>query len=372
MLASLSPLIVRGVIDNTVRGHVTLQLWGIDGGEPLEYALEGNCLQDIAGCRVAFTNNAHVAEQQQEHPVLRRMRADRRPVLLGDFTLSRRVPERDNRRALCNMLSLELFPGTEMRILIESSDFTYDLSLPQWQMTWEEANLQALENMEHLRAHVAVNRSQFCGPAMADIRESGFPACVWDTRLNYAEAGMAIFPTVQEKYRYSRTRRSDEAFVMGRTDILEQQAMEDEAHLPPDAAEQAHEWEVTDFLEPEYARAVKRAMHHPLFTATSRMTGIVQKQLMQQGNGRPVSQEAERFINGYAAIVSHILATILLTKQKQFSTELAMRRLHILSSRISALPTLFDNPAGQETALIREAAGALISQLDDFSGTLQA
>ena len=44
MLALITPLITRGVIDNTSRGVTHLTLWGIDGGEPidftyLEYAL---------------------------------------------------------------------------------------------------------------------------------------------------------------------------------------------------------------------------------------------------------------------------------------------------------------------------------------------
>lgn len=370
MLASLSPLISRGVIDNTVRDIVQLRLWGADSGEALDFVLEGNCLPDIAGCRVNFTNRRCIPALKEEHPVLKRLRAETQRTLIGDITLSRRQPEPDNRRALQNILSVEFFIGTELRVLIESDDFEYDLSLPQWQMSWAESNAQALLNMENLRAHVAENVSHFCGPALADIKASGFPACKWDLRLNRAEAGMAIFPTIEEKYRFSPRRRAELAYVMGRTDILGNMAQEDEAHLPPDPAAEQRAWEVVDFLEPEYARSVKRAMHHPLFMETSRMTGLVQTRLMK-ANGQPQSKEAERFISGYAALVSHILATILLTRQREFNRDLALQRLTLIARRVGDLPALFDNPMGENNALIREATAALVTKLEDFSATLQ-
>lgn len=371
MLASLTPLISHGVIDNTTRDIVTLRLWGVDGGEPMEFLMQGNCLADIAGSRVSFTNRAHVAPLRSEHPVLKQLRAESAPPLIGDITLSRRVPEPNNRRALSNALSLEFFLGAEMRVLIESTDFTYDLSLPQWQMSAAEANTQAFLNMENLRAHVETNRNNFCGPAMADIRNSHFPACVWDSRLNMAEAGMAIYPTVRDKYRYSPNRLLEEAYVMGRTDILEQKAQEDEAHLPPDTKADNREWEVIDFVAPEFAPAVRKAMHHPLFYETSRLTGLVQTHFMDRRNGSPASQEAERFINGYAAIVSHLLSTLLLTRENDFSVELATRRLNILSRRVANLPALMEKQESEKAVLIREAAAALVSRLDDYIATLQ-
>ncbi len=369
MLASLSPLISRGVIDNTARDIVQLRLWGADPGEPLEFVLEGNCLPDIAGCRVSFTNRRSIPALKEEHPVLKRLRAESARTLIGDITLSNRRPEQDNRKALQNVLSVEFFIGTELRVLIESDAFDYDLSLPQWEMSWAEANTQSMLNMENLRAHVAANMAQFCGPALADIKASGFPCCKWDLRLNRAEAGMAIYPTIEEKYRYSPSRRAELAYVMGRTDILGSMAQEDEAHLPPDPAAEHSAWEVVDFLEPEYARPVKRAMHHPLFHETSRMTGLVQTRLMKP-NGQPRSKDAERFISGYAALVSHILATILLTRQREFNRDLALQRLTLIARRVGDLPALFDNPMGEQNALIREATAALVTKLEDFSATL--
>lgn len=373
MLAMLAPLIARGVVDNTTPGSIVLQLWGIDGGEPIELSMAGNCLRDIAGCRVSFTNLAAAAEQTAEHPVLRRLREPLPALTAGDMTLSRRLPEGDNRRMTANALSLEFFVGAEHRILIETTAFSYDISLPQWDMSWEEENAQQFLNMEALRAHVDYNTEHFCGPAVADMRESGFPPCIWDTRLNRAEARMAIYASIHTKYRHERGGELSEAYVMGRTDILSRKAAEDEAHLPPEPAPERREWEILDFVDPEYAKDVRRAMHHPLFYATSRLTGIVQNELLQHGKQGPEARAAaENFINRYAALVSQLLATILLTRQKEYPLDLATRRLHHLAERLRHLTAPDEGRLPADTlALIREAADALPDKLDSFAAGLK-
>lgn len=104
MLALITPLISHGVIDNTVRNTVTLQLWGIDGGEPLEYTMRGNCLRDIAGCRVSFVNKGAAPERREEHQVLRTLRDDHRMPIAGDITLSAasRTPTTSARCPTCS------------------------------------------------------------------------------------------------------------------------------------------------------------------------------------------------------------------------------------------------------------------------------
>lgn len=365
MLAALSPLISRGVIDNTTRDIITLRLWGVDEGEPIEYVMQGNCLPDIAGCRVSFTNRACIQPQRGEHPVLRRLRAEsHKTTLAGDITLSRRIPEQDNRRALQNILSLEFFPGTELRVLLESVDYEFDISLPQWSMTEAEAAAQRFFNRDAMRAHVAVNVQHFCGPGMVEIRDKSFPGASWDERLNRAEACMAIYPTVQDKYRYDSDRRAAEAYVMGCDALLGRLAMEDEAQLPPEKARRTQE--VVDFLSPEDATEVKRAMHHPLFIETSRVTMLVQEQVMK--NGQPRGQAAERFVNAYAAVVSHILSTLLITRADAYNVSVVSARLEHISRSLSKLPGLLGK---ESSALLQESLGALICKVDEFAASLQ-
>lgn len=77
-------------------------------------------------------------------------------------------------------------------------------------------------------------------------------------------------------------------------------------------------------------------------------------------------------MNRYAALVSLLLATLLLTRQERYPMELAMRRLSLLSERIRNLTAAENSELSEETlALIREAAAALLTQLDSFTAGLQ-
>ena len=365
MLALLTPLISHGVIDNTVRDTVTLQLWGIDGGEPLEFHLHGNCLRDIAGCRVTFVNKGAAPERTEEHRVLRAMRDDRRMPYLGDITLSRRERDLDNKRGMSNLLSIEFFLSREMRVLIETSTFTFDISLPQWRMGWEDANAQAFLNMEALRAHVAENVKRFRSAAFNDINNNGFPPCDWDYRLNRAEACMSIYPTIRNKYRFSEDASNSIAYVMDRNDILDRHAAEDEAHLPPG---ETREWGMLDFVEPAFAQEVDRAMRHRLFQTTNRLTDLVQRHVLEPNGGR-LSEDGQRFVSGYSVLVSHILATILLVRQKQFPAELALRRTRAITARLEMLAEFAEKL--DAAPMLKKAVDALLERLDEFAAKLQ-
>ena len=369
MLALITPLITRGVIDPTTKGVTHLTLWGVDKGEAIDFILEGNCLRDIAGCRVEFTNHMCADPQETEHPVLAKLRTSSQGMVqAGDITLSRRVPEQDNRRAISNQLSIEIFVQRDTRLLIETASFTYDISLPQWEMTWQEANAQAFMNMEALRDHGACNVAQFQGAAMLLIHSEKLPSCSWDTRLNRAEAYMAIHPTIRAKYCYEAGGQMSEAYVMDRNDLLNQMAAEDEAHMPPEPGNNRH-WDVLDFVPAEHAKAVKAAMRHSLFLETSRLTALVQKRLMIRENaGRA---EAEEFVKHYAGVVSYILATILLTLQSSFPVDLASRRVQIIHRHIGQLCADCRRVDEDIAAVFREASGLLTSKLDEFASTFQ-
>lgn len=372
MLAQIAPLIVRGVIDNTVRGCTELHLWGIDNGEPLEFLLPGDCLPDIAGCKVEFTNTSPLPCMDKEHPVLKGLRQGGHTTIPGDMTLSRRIPEHDNRQALCNILSLEFFLMPETRVLIEMQAFSFDISLPQWTPSWEDANAQAFLNMDTLRAHVEWSIKHFRGPGLSDIQRSEFPACDWDYRLNRAEAAMAILPTIQEKYAFEESGYLSIAYVMGRMDILEQKAAEDEAQMPPDPEEMLRTWEVVDLVDPAYRNEVKRALHHPLFLDTSHLTAMVQQTLSRSMDKqqRP-SPAMDQFISAYAALVSHILATILLIRQKDFSISLAQSRLNIITSRVHDLAEAPLLAAHHSSAELRQATESVLSRLADIAAHLR-
>ena len=78
--------VVRGEIDNRVKGVVRGKIWVEGRAEPVVLELKGNAWPDLAGCLLTFTNPLkRVAHQHLDslHPVQR--------GTIGDLTASRKV-----------------------------------------------------------------------------------------------------------------------------------------------------------------------------------------------------------------------------------------------------------------------------------------
>ncbi|GEM_PF-1461720 len=369
MLATISPLIARGVIDNTRYGITTLHLWCVDGGEPIEYELEGNCRRDIAGCRVEFTNHAAADAMGSEPDILRDMRRPALTMTMGDITLSRRCRDQDNRKSLNNQLYIEFFSAGDVRFLIESTHFSFTTSLPQWEATWEDDNTQHMFNLEAFRHHIVTNVSKFRGPAIAGLGED-FPACAWDNCLNEAEAYIAICPTVFEKYAHMPHGNLSAAYVLDRLEYLQQEASEEEADLPPDPNSAHFGHEVFDFIPAEHRDMVQRGMQHPLFVETSRLTAMVQEKLLPSLKPTDSNQKADLFLKNYASLVSNILATILLTLQEQYPMEIVSTRSISLCKRLAALADYCRVLPVSCRQPLADACRNLASHLQDYTTSL--
>lgn len=155
MAIRLDQAIIRGEISNETNGFVTGRIWLEGQAAPLVLNLRGNCLRDIAGCTLHFTN---------PHPVqdtILGILTEVQDGAVGDMTASRksRVPMvsdaevvrlLENRlpvpTRLANCLYLEWFSEGNGRVVIESSDFTLQILPPAWTMTAEEESLQMLES----------------------------------------------------------------------------------------------------------------------------------------------------------------------------------------------------------------------------------
>ncbi len=151
--------LVRGEIDNRIRGRVTGRIWMEGWREPLALALDGNAWRDLAGHRLLFGN-----PQPQKGPT------DGLSILqqgvVGDITASRkvRVPEVDVAEMMRlasagldypwhwgNALYLEWFSSANGRVVIESAG--YELTLDGeafWIMTPEEEDSQRRANGQAL------------------------------------------------------------------------------------------------------------------------------------------------------------------------------------------------------------------------------
>lgn len=371
MLASISPLIARGVIDNTLQELIDMRLWFTDGSEPLHLRMRGNCLRDIAGCRLEFTNKAAGSPPAQLPNLideLRRTAATAR-FSAGDITFSRRVIERDNRQGIANVLYIEFFVNDTVRVLMEFSATSYELSLPQWQQSWEGNNLQQLLNMEALRAHVQANIGIYKGPSMQGLGED-MPPCDWDYRINHAEACMAIYPTIHDKYGPIPGGYLSAAFVMNRTEFLGREAAVDEANMPPDPETTNRDWEIIDFMAP-YEKEMRHAMHHPLFAEASHMTAVVHEYVLNRNREKlQTTPQGAAFLTLYSCIVSHLLATILLTEQKHYSTTLAAERMEALCKRLSALGKMLEDLPSECRPPLQQAAESLMKNMRLFIATI--
>ncbi len=145
--------VVRGEIDNRQKGIVRGRIWVHERAEPVTLELKGNAQPDLAGCRLKFTNPL----KRVPHPGLDTLQPLQRGTI-GDLTASRKVrvpavpmeeflnwPEAKGRppERLANCLYLEWFSEANGRVVIESADYTLDISAPEWRLTPEEEKQRA-------------------------------------------------------------------------------------------------------------------------------------------------------------------------------------------------------------------------------------
>jgi len=145
--------VVRGEIDNRVKGIVRGRIWVEGRAEPVVLELKGNAWPDLAGCRLTFTN----PQKRVPHPHLDSLRPVQRGSI-GDLTASRKVRVFDVplEQALemirrkekppehrANSLYLEWFSEANGRVVIESADYDLTISAPEWRLTPEEDTQRA-------------------------------------------------------------------------------------------------------------------------------------------------------------------------------------------------------------------------------------
>ena len=140
--------VVRGEIDNRVKGMVRGKIWVESRAEPMVLELTGNPWPDLAGCVLTFTN----PQKRIPDPHLDTLHALQRGSI-GDLTASRKVrvydvPLQDaldmiHRKEkppehMANCLYLEWFSEANGRVVIESADYQLTITAPEWRMTAEE------------------------------------------------------------------------------------------------------------------------------------------------------------------------------------------------------------------------------------------
>lgn len=140
--------VVRGEIDNRVKGIVRGKIWVEGRADPVMLELNGNAWPDLAGCLLTFIN----PQKRFPHPGLDSLHPVQRGSI-GDLTASRKVRVFDvpisealemiDRKEkppehMANSLYLEWFSDANGRVVIESADYELNISPPEWRLTPEE------------------------------------------------------------------------------------------------------------------------------------------------------------------------------------------------------------------------------------------
>lgn len=147
--------LLRGEIDQRVRGRVTGRLWFMGRAEPVELDLTGNAWRDLAGRRLEFVNPTPKTGDLSQL-------ATRQHGVIGDCTASRKVKVPDipldqigeyyaaGRKWTWhwgNSLYLEWFSQENGRVVIESASYQLTIAPDAtWDMTAEEEEEQRRAN----------------------------------------------------------------------------------------------------------------------------------------------------------------------------------------------------------------------------------
>ena len=259
--------VVRGEIDNRVKGVVHGKVWVEGRSEPVLLALQGNGWPDLAGCLLTFRNpqkRVPGAHLDSLHGVQRGS--------IGDLTASRKVRVFDvpleealamlRRKEkppehMANCLYLEWFSEANGRVVIESADYELTISAPEWRLTAEEEKDRA--------GQAAAGMTDFMGRLTAAVQEqqSGQkdPEQEWDEHdyekfLKESDARTDKYAELLDKYGDSDEAEAKIAKEMGwnsedrpdegRRDSEELNAMgeaaTDEPPAEPDPSREGIDW----------------------------------------------------------------------------------------------------------------------------------
>ncbi len=203
--------VIRGEIDNRVKGIVRGQLWlnGLAG--PVTLELEGNACPDLAGCLLKFKNPTKTFPMRKKPKFNPLQRGQ-----IGNLSASQKVrvftipdeealdmidrgekpPER-----VANALYLEWFSEGNGRVVIESADFKLNISPPEWRLTpagekQRAADVEAGWQMFSRQLNEAVEKQK---------RGQKDPEAEWDEHdyekfLKESDARTDKYMELQEKY----------------------------------------------------------------------------------------------------------------------------------------------------------------------------
>ena len=249
--------VVRGEIDNRMKGVVRGRLWLEGVAAPVKLQLSGNAHRDLAGCLLKFKNSKPPVPMRTDAAFAPEQRGR-----IGDLTASRKVRVSDipvqeaylmSKRGekppehLANCLYLEWFSDANGRVVIESTDYELEISAPAWRLSEQDEEQRARD--------AAAGWGDFLGKLDAAVEKQQLgakdPEEKWDEHdyekfLKESDARTDKYLELQEKYGDSDEAEEKIAKEMGWL-----------RELTPEEAEQERQR-----IE-EINRACEEALHEP-------------------------------------------------------------------------------------------------------------
>jgi hypothetical protein len=309
--------VVRGEIDNRVKGIVRGKIWVEGRAEPVVLELQGNASPDLAGCLLTFTNPqerfAHL-HLDSLHPVQRGG--------IGDLTASRKVRVFDvpleealsmshgkekPPEHMANCLYLEWFSEANGRVVIESADYELTISPPEWKLTPEED----AERARQAEAGMSGFMAKLTEAIEKHKRGQKDPEEEWDEHdyekfMKEADARTDKYGELLDKYGHSDEAHEKIAREMGWVRELTEEEAEEERKRIDEINEACRQ--ALDEPEPEpdpsregidWIRTEDGDLHHPLQHRCFEGAVKYWKQLDELGLDKLADKDLEQFLSEF-------------------------------------------------------------------------
>jgi len=309
--------VVRGEIDNRVKGVVRGKIWVEGRAEPVVLELQGNAWPDLAGCLLTFTNpQKRIAHLHLDslHPLQRGG--------IGDLTASRKVRVFDvpleealsmsrgkekPPEHMANCLYLEWFSEANGRVVIESADYELTISPPEWKLTSEED----AERAKQAAAGMSGFMSKLTEAIEQHKRGQKDPEDEWDEHdyekfMKECDARTDKYAELLDKYGHSDEAHEKIAREMGWVrELTEEEAEEERKRIEEinEACQQALE-EPEPEPDParegiDWIRTEDGDLHHPLQHRCFEGAVKYWKQIDELGLDKLADKDLEQFVSEF-------------------------------------------------------------------------
>ena len=198
--------VIKGEIQNRIPGKVTGLIWLKGLNQPVELKLKGNCYRDLAGAKLVFENPESTEGNYTGLDICQE-------GVVGDITASKKVkipvdPETAIGKfvdgkipyVIGNCLYLEWFSERNGRVLIETTDYRWTVTLPHWSLSENEEIEQRLRNQQAMFDFMD-NLANAIEPEDDPLPSSGeMNEFQWEAYLQKSDARSDMLMELFEKY----------------------------------------------------------------------------------------------------------------------------------------------------------------------------